>query len=241
MTSQCTHARSDHHSSGAPAAPPFIFNYLQIPLSANPLFSHPSETPGCHPLGPISEHSVLRSCPACRVFSVTYRLFFSLGPFFAHAGLCFQRLAASFVETGGWGGQREQWSPRTRAQWRTCCERPRTHAEARAERWRHVAKRIAAARAAALVAECAGGIRAEPVASRFALRIDALHGEPGQKLHIVSPQRAARSRRCSSGADPIPLTTDGLPTDAPLGDACWRGFWPRPRPLSRTNTTICWG
>jgi hypothetical protein len=30
------------------------------------------------------------------------------------------------------------------------------------------------------------------VASRFALRIDALHREAGQKLHIVSPQRPAR-------------------------------------------------
>jgi hypothetical protein len=35
-------------------------------------------------------------------------------------------------------------------------------------------------------AEGSGGVGAEPVAAGFALRIDALHGEAGQELHISS-------------------------------------------------------
>jgi hypothetical protein len=35
-------------------------------------------------------------------------------------------------------------------------------------------------------AEGSGGIGAEPVTAGFALRIDALHGEAGQKLHLFS-------------------------------------------------------
>jgi hypothetical protein len=38
----------------------------------------------------------------------------------------------------------------------------------------------------AVAAEGSGGVGAEPVAAGFALRIDALHGEAGQELHIYS-------------------------------------------------------
>src|SRR5260370_18062958 len=72
-------------------------------------------------------------------------------------------------------------------QWRARRQRTRAHAEARAQRRRHVAQEIAAARAAAFVAERSGRVGAQPVASRFALWINALHGEAGQILHIVFP------------------------------------------------------
>ena len=60
------------------------------------------------------------------------------------------------------------------------------HAEARAERRRDVAEEVAAAGAAAVVDDGTGGIGAEPVATGFAQRIDALHGETGQILHADS-------------------------------------------------------
>ena len=76
--------------------------------------------------------------------------------------------------------------PRAGAQRRTRRQRARTHPESRAKRWRNITQRITAARAAAFFAESARGVGAQPVASRFALRIDALHGEARQKLHVVS-------------------------------------------------------
>jgi len=78
------------------------------------------------------------------------------------------------------------------AQGWTRCKRARAHAEARAQWRRNVAQGIAAARAAAFLTKRPGSIGAQPVASRFALGIDALHGEAGQKLHIVFPQRPWR-------------------------------------------------
>src|SRR6266481_4628557 len=78
-------------------------------------------------------------------------------------------------------------STRARAQRRARRQRTRAHAEARAERRRHVAQEIAATRAAAFVAERSGRVGAQPVASCFALWIDALHGEAGQILHVVFP------------------------------------------------------
>jgi len=56
----------------------------------------------------------------------------------------------------------------------------------RAERRRDVAKKIAAARAAAIVANGIGGVGAQPLAASFALGIDALHGKAGQILHLFS-------------------------------------------------------
>jgi hypothetical protein len=53
--------------------------------------------------------------------------------------------------------------------------------------WRgDVAEKVAAARAAAVVADGIGGIGAQPLAASFAERIDALHGEAGQVLHLFS-------------------------------------------------------
>jgi len=82
-----------------------------------------------------------------------------------------------------------------RAERRARGERARAHAEARAERRGDVAEEVAAARAAAVVSDGAGGIGAEPVAAGIAQRIDALHGETGQVLHAhsLSGQPALRS------------------------------------------------
>jgi len=60
------------------------------------------------------------------------------------------------------------------------------HAEARGERRGNVAEEVAAARAMAVAAEGSGEIGAEPVTASFAERIDALHGETGQVLHLYS-------------------------------------------------------
>jgi hypothetical protein len=74
-------------------------------------------------------------------------------------------------------------------------QRARTHAEARAERRGDVAEEVAAAGAAAVVGDGPGGIGAEPVAAQVAQRVDALHGETGQILHVrsLSGQPASRS------------------------------------------------
>ncbi len=60
------------------------------------------------------------------------------------------------------------------------------HAEARGERRGNVAEEVAAAGAMAVAAEGSGEIGAEPVTASFAERIDALHGETGQVLHLYS-------------------------------------------------------
>ena len=73
-----------------------------------------------------------------------------------------------------------------RAKGRARGQGARAHAEARAEGRRDVAEKIAAAGAAAVVGDGAGGVGAEPVATGFAHRVDALHGETGQILHAHS-------------------------------------------------------
>ena len=86
-----------------------------------------------------------------------------------------------------------------RAQRRAGGEGAGAHAEARAERRGNVAKKIAAAGAVAVAAKESGGIGAEPVAAGFALRIDALHGKAGQKLHFLSPRgRKAQAGSCAT-------------------------------------------
>lgn len=129
-------------------------------------------------------------------------------------------------------------SARTRPQRRPRCQWPRTHAEARAEgRW-DVTQGIAAAGAAALDTKGPGGVCAQPLASRLALRINALHREAGQKLHIVSlgdrrafaaPVEVARTRFPQGDGGPLLRTN------------YWRGFWRSPSLLSRGKTTICGG
>jgi hypothetical protein len=75
---------------------------------------------------------------------------------------------------------------RARTQWARS-QRTRTHPEA-AERRRDVAEKVAAARAATVVDERTGYVRAQPVTAGFAEWIDALHGQAGQVLHCFSPQ-----------------------------------------------------
>jgi len=60
------------------------------------------------------------------------------------------------------------------------------HAETWGERRGNVAEEIAAARAMTVAAEGSGEIGAEPVTAGFAERVDALHGETGQVLHLCS-------------------------------------------------------
>jgi len=132
------------------------------------------------------------------MFSAACGLFCALGALFAHACFCFQPLTDSFAKAPGvWGSTWTRAQRRTRRQWAGA------HAESRAERRWNIAQRIAATGAASFVAKCPGGIGTQPVASRFALRIDALDGEAGQKLHIVFPSAAgALLRRRPSGARP---------------------------------------
>jgi hypothetical protein len=119
----------------------------------------------------------------------------------------------------------------TRTQRRARRESARAHAEARAEGRRNIAQEIAAAGAAAFYAERSGSVGAQPLASRFALRVYALHRETGQILHIVSPSAAASPSRRRPVARP----------EFPVTDGCWRGFWRRPLLLSSGKTTIYWG
>jgi hypothetical protein len=75
------------------------------------------------------------------------------------------------------------------------------HAEAGAEGRGDVAEEVAAAGAAAVAAEGSGDIGAEPVAAGFALRVDALHREAGQELHIFSLRNSEAQinlNRCSA-------------------------------------------
>ncbi len=74
----------------------------------------------------------------------------------------------------------------TRTKGRARGEGARAHAEARRERRGNVAEEVAAAGAMAVTAEGSGEIGAEPMTAGFAKRIDALHGEAGQVLHLFS-------------------------------------------------------
>lgn len=83
-------------------------------------------------------------------------------------------------------GRTEKNLARTRAQGRTRAERTRAHSESRAERRGNGAQEIPAARAPAIVDDGTGGIGPQPVSTRIAQRVDALHGESGQILHAPS-------------------------------------------------------
>ena len=83
----------------------------------------------------------------------------------------------------------------TRPERWTRCQRARAHTKSGAERRRHVAQHVAAAGTAAVIADRAGGVGAQPVAASFALRIDALDGETGQILHILSSPSGGLRRR----------------------------------------------
>ena len=82
--------------------------------------------------------------------------------------------------------ERPHRSPGARSQRRAGGERPGAHAEARAERRRNVAEKIAATGTAAVIGSGSGDIGPEPVTAGFALRIDALHRKAGQVFHFLS-------------------------------------------------------
>jgi len=77
-------------------------------------------------------------------------------------------------------------SARAGAEGRARGEGAGAHAEARGERRGNVAEEVAAAGTMTVAAEGSGEIGAEPVTAGFAKRIDALHGEAGQVLHLFS-------------------------------------------------------
>jgi hypothetical protein len=134
--------------------------------------------------------------------------------------LCFQWLANPSSRNPGVSSRQSPgvWrteSARTGAQRWARGQRPGAHAKAWAERRRNIAQGLPTAGAAAFLTKRTGRIGSQPVASRFALRIDALHGEAGQELHIVFPSatgalhgagRVARTR--------VPL--DGRPGNGRL-------------------------
>jgi hypothetical protein len=96
-------------------------------------------------------------------------------------------------------------SARARAQRRASGERAGAHAEARAERRGNVAEEIAAAGAAAIIADGIGGVGAHPLTAGFALRVDTLNGEAGQILHRISfrGRRTLRAPRCACANLPL--------------------------------------
>jgi hypothetical protein len=68
--------------------------------------------------------------------------------------------------------------------WRTVrSQRSRTHTESGRQRWWDIAQRVSARRAAPFVRSSRCGIRAQPMASRFAQLVDALNRESRQILH----------------------------------------------------------
>jgi hypothetical protein len=122
--------------------------------------------------------------------------------------------AARTKAAGNYGAPRRSAEPRT--QRRTSGERARAHAEARAERRRDVAQKVATAGATAVIADGAGGVGAQPVTTRVALRIDALHGETRQILHRLSPQAAGQlgiHRNAAGARNCLPATKTNVAAD----------------------------
>jgi hypothetical protein len=93
---------------------------------------------------------------------------------------------SAYVQLFDWAGRTNRNLARTRAQGRTRAERTRAHSEPRAERRGNGAQKIPAARAAAIVDNGTSSVGPEPVTTRIAQRVDALHGESGQILHTPS-------------------------------------------------------
>ncbi len=108
--------------------------------------------------------------------------------------------AFSFVEN----------SARTGTQ-RPSCQRTRPHTEARAQRRRYGLQQASTARTAAFAhGQRSGGIGTHPVTAHIALRVNALHGEPGQILHrFPSAARCFRPRQCASSSTPREPKNDG--------------------------------
>ena len=101
---------------------------------------------------------------------------------------------------------------------------------ARAERRRDVAEKIAAAGTVTVIGSGSGDVGAHPLTTSFAKRIDTLHGEAGQILHIVSlsgqPALRMRSRTCDRSSPGWPKQN------------CWGGFCRVEPVVSREKTTI---
>jgi hypothetical protein len=92
---------------------------------------------------------------------------------------------------------------RARAKRRTDPQGSRAHAEARANRRGNCLQRTAATGAELQTGVGAGKVSAQPVASRGAFLIDALHGPAGQILHVASPSGHSRrlgKRRAAEAA-----------------------------------------
>ena len=110
-------------------------------------------------------------------------------------------------------------SPGARTQGRACRERPGAHAEARAERRRNVAEKIAATGTAAVIGSGSGDIGAEPVTAGLASRIDALHRKAGQIFHFLSilgpSPDASAARRQREKVQSSPGATKSLVEKAP--------------------------
>jgi len=90
------------------------------------------------------------------------------------------------VSGGGPQNKNKLRSAGTGTEGRTRGEGAGAHAEARAERRWDIAEEVAAAGAAAVIDDGTSGVGAEPVATGFTQRIDALHGKTGQILHADS-------------------------------------------------------
>jgi hypothetical protein len=110
-----------------------------------------------------------------------------------------------------------QIAPRStgaRAKRLACRKRTRPHAEARTERRRHVAEKVTTRRATPFDAHRVGGVGAQPMASGFAKRVDALHGQAGQVLHSFTSEAAKPSQSYVGH----PLTA----THTRIGGVPWR-------------------
>jgi hypothetical protein len=112
-------------------------------------------------------------------------------------------------------------SPRTRPQ-RSRRQRAGSHTEMWRQRRGNRAEKIAAARAAAVAGDMIHGIRAEPMAARFAKWIDALNGEARQVLHarsLVGRQLCSNTGGACGGRSPggPKQNTAGILRRMPLG------------------------
>src|SRR5437764_14395359 len=87
-----------------------------------------------------------------------------------------------------------------RAQRRPPGEQARPHTQARTERRRHVAEKVSAGRAAAVLGERTSDIGAEPAAAGLAERVDALDRLAGQVLRCFAAKAAKRRCTCRARA-----------------------------------------
>ena len=132
-------------------------------------------------------------------------------------------------------------SPHRRAVRSQCS---RTHTESRRQGWWDVAQRISATRAATFVRSGRRGIRAQPMTSRFAQLVDALHRESRQILHrflrncvALEPlHRVSITNSCLTelrykiflNVGIVPLRRDGVNKNRPLDIVVALQLWKTP-------------